>query len=53
MKQTEILSYFSLEANPFDKDCKTDDLMKLSSLEKAAGELDLLIETKGALQDSW
>ena len=47
MKQKEILSYFDLESHPFDKEIKTDDLMKLSTIEKASQELDLLIDTKG------
>lgn len=47
MKQKEILSYFNLESHPFDKEIKTDDLMKLPTIEKAAQELNLLIETKG------
>lgn len=47
MKQKEILSYFNLELHPFDKEIKTDDLMKLSTTQKAAEELSLLIDTKG------
>jgi len=47
MKQKELLSYFNLEYPPFDKEIKTDELMKLPTIEKAAEELNLLIETKG------
>ena len=47
MKQKEILSYFNLESHPFDKEIKTDSLMKLPTIEKASEELNLLIETKG------
>lgn len=47
MKQKEILSYFNLEFPPFDKEIKTDALMKLPTIEKAAEELSLFIETKG------
>lgn len=47
MKQKEILSYFNLEGHPFDKEIATDHLMQLPTIEKAAGELSLLLETKG------
>ena len=47
MKQKDILAYFNLEAHPFDKEIATDHLMQLPTIEKAAGELSLLLETKG------
>ncbi len=47
MKEKEILSYFNLEVQPFGKEIKTDDLMNIPTIEKAADELNLLIDTKG------
>jgi len=47
MKQKEILSYFNLEAHPFSKELKTDELMNLPTLAKSEQELMLLIETRG------
>lgn len=47
MKQKDILAYFNLEAHPFDKEIATDHLMQLPTIEQAAGELSLLLETKG------
>jgi len=47
MTQQEILSYHNLEVHPFSKEIKTEDLMELPTMEKSAGELRLLLETKG------
>lgn len=47
MKHQEILSFFSLEGNPFSKEIKTDELMSLPTVEKAADQLNLLLETRG------
>ncbi len=47
MNQKEILSYFNLESHPFDKEIKTDSLMKFPTIDKVEEELNLLIETKG------
>lgn len=47
MKQKDILSYFNLDFPPFDKEIKTDDLMRFPTIERAAEELRLLIDTKG------
>ena len=47
MNQKEILSFYNLEQHPFSKEIKTESLMNLPTIKKAAGELKLLIETKG------
>lgn len=47
MKQTEILSFFNLEGHPFSKEIKTAELLCLPTIDKAAGELSLLLETRG------
>lgn len=47
MKQTDILSFFNLEGNPFGKEIKTDDLISLETFDKAFESVMLLIETKG------
>lgn len=47
MRQKDILSFFSLESNPFSKEIKTDELMCLPTLDKAAHQLNLLLETRG------
>jgi len=47
MKQQEILSYFNLEAHPFSKELKTEDLINLPTLSKSEQELMLLVETRG------
>jgi len=47
MKQSDILSYYGLEMNPFNKEIPTHDLLSLPSIEKASGELGLLLETRG------
>ena len=47
MRQQDILSFFSLEGNPFNKEIKTDDLMSLPTIEKASEQLNLLLETRG------
>ncbi len=47
MRQKEILSYFSLEGPPFSKEIKTAELLSLPTIEKAADELALLLETRG------
>jgi len=46
-QQKEILSFFNLEGHPFSKEIKTEDLMELPTMEKAGGELQLLLETRG------
>jgi general secretion pathway protein A len=43
----EIMSYFNLNQNPFDKEIKTENLHLLPSIEKYLKSLELLIETKG------
>lgn len=47
MKQKDILSYFNLEGHPFSKEIKTAELLTLPTIEKASGELSLLLETRG------
>lgn len=47
MNQKEILSFFNLEEHPFSKEIKTAELLSLPTIEKAAGELHLLLETRG------
>lgn len=47
MRQKDILSFFSLEGNPFSKEINTGDLMSLPTIEKAAEQLHLMLETRG------
>ena len=47
MRQKDILSFFSLEGNPFSKEIKTSELMNLPTIETAVGQLNLLLETRG------
>jgi type II secretory pathway predicted ATPase ExeA len=47
MNEREILSWFDLEGQPFGKEIKTDDLMTLPTIQKAAEEVNLFIDTKG------
>jgi len=47
MKERDILSWFNLEEQPFSKEIKTESLMKLPTIQKAAEEINLLIDTRG------
>lgn len=47
MKQQDILSFYNLEANPFSKEIKTEDLINLETFDKAFDALMLLVETRG------
>jgi general secretion pathway protein A len=43
----DVLSYFNLTENPFDKEIKTEKLHLLPSVENCLKILELLVETKG------
>lgn len=47
LNHKDILAYFDLEKEPFNKEIQTDELMQLPTLTRAAEELSLLFETKG------